>query len=168
VEPDDGGETVTLTSDQITTIRRQYIRDLYTPADGVNPAEALSFYNRATKAEFISDADLQAKADFISRDYGDELSGVYVTAYNHQIAGGASTVDADVTATAVQNDAFYRLIRASVFEDMMLDPGFQGSIADEKQRAGLIKTWQTQILQDREFASERTTAALGSLPIVRY
>jgi hypothetical protein len=149
----------------IPTIRKQYIRDFYDPGP---PIVALSYYNKATKTQFISDVDLQAKADAVGRAYADELSGVYTVAYAHQIAGALSPTAADLAALAIQLDAQYRLIRAAVFEDMMLDPGFVGSISDDKQRAALFDVWKHQILKDRQYTKVRTVASMRSLPIDRY
>lgn len=156
----------TLSDDDITAIRRRYIRDVYTPAvPGVSAAEAMSHFNIARKAQFIKDEDLQAKADDVVRAYREELAGVYTDQYQKQIAGHASAATADTEATLLQKDALYRLIRAAVFEDMMNDPGFQGSIADEQQRASLFKVWEKQIGKDRMFTRARTTSALRAIPI---
>ncbi|HEX8851162.1 MAG TPA: hypothetical protein VF761_16675 [Gemmatimonadaceae bacterium] len=158
-----------LTSEQIDVIRRQYIRDLWKPAvPNVSPAEGLSHFNLANKRAFISDEGLHAKADQVSRAFRDELSGVYEDEYSRLTRGGVSESVAETDATALQNDAFYRLIRAAVYEDMMLDAGYVGSIADNDQRTALFKTWEKQIIRDRQFTRQRTTPALRSLPLERF
>lgn len=158
-----------LETGQIEVIRRRYIRDLWKPAvPNVSVAEALSHYNAANKKQFISDDDLQDTASDVGRAFRDELSGVYEDEYSRLRSAGKSDQDADAEATALQNDAFYRLIRAAVFESMMLDAGYTGSIADNDQRTTLFKGWQAQIIRDRQFTRQRTSAPLRSLPLERF
>lgn len=158
-----------LTEEQITIIRRQFIRDLYVPpVPGVSPAEALSHYNAANRKNFISDDDLQAKADQVARAYREELGGVYDDEYGKFLGANVPALTADVEAVKLQADAFYRLIRAAVLEDMMLDPGFAGSIADNDQRTAIFGAWKQQIIKDRQFTRVRTSAPFRSLPLERY
>jgi hypothetical protein len=157
-----------LTNDQISIIRRRYIRDLWIPAvPNVSAAEGMSHYNLANRRQFISDPDLSATADDVTRAYRDELSGVYEDEFTRLRASGLADEAADVEATALQQDAFFRLIRCDVREAMMEDPGFQGSIADNDQRTSLFAIWKSKIIRDRQFTRQRTTPALRSLPLER-
>jgi len=160
---------IPLSDPDIAVIRRQYIKDLYVPpVPNVSVAEALSHYNAANRKNFISDDDLKAKAVNVGRAYREEIGGVYDEEMGKQLVGGADETTADTEAMGMQKDAFFRLIRASVLEDMMIDPGFCGSITDNDQRSALFKTWKEQILKDRQFTKNRTTAPFRSIALERY
>jgi hypothetical protein len=94
---------------------------------------------------------------------------VYDTKYNERIASGRhSTAVAATAATDERTQAKYRVMRAEVRQMMMEDPGFVGSIADEKNRAALFDSWKTANNRDRTFARSRSSAPFASLPLVRY
>lgn len=154
---------VPISEDDIDTLRSEtYLRDLY---DAGPPVVALSNYNVARKAVFIGDDALKAMAELVLREFYDQISGVYDSAHGLSRARGHSEVDANASAAAIQKDAFFALIRAAVLENMMIDPGFRGSIADETLRKDMFKKWDEQILRDRTFASSRTSSALRGIPI---
>ena len=152
-----------LTADEITEFRTDYIRDKYT----ASPLVTLSHYNRAAKANFFSGAQVEAIHDRIQTDGAEELDGVYDVKYTERLNDGDSDADAVTAATAQEKAALFRLMRAECWQVQMVDPGFVGSISDEKQRAELFKAWATAIERDRSFARTRTSAAFASVPVVR-
>lgn len=154
---------MSLTSDQLTEFRTVWIRDQYT----ASPRVTLSHYNRANSANFFSDAQLTTINTNIETDYAEELDGVYDMKYTERLSAGDSETTADTTADAERLQAVYRLMRAECRQMMMEDPGFVGSIADEKNRAELFAVWKTAIERDRTFVRVRTSASFASVPVVR-
>lgn len=148
-----------LSDADILVLRTMYLRDRYVAptVSPVAPAIALSHYNTAMKRNYYDDETLRAKAEMIIRQWGPQISGVYWSEYQTRIASQQSDSDADIGALALQQDSFFRLIRASAFEEMMLDPGFRGSIADEKARGAMFDSWKEQIARDRTFTTGRTS-----------
>jgi hypothetical protein len=152
-----------LSDDDIAVLRSAtYIRDFYDPGP---PSVALSAYNIARKDVFINDDDLNITAELALRTWSAQLSGVYSTRFHHGTTHGEDSSDADVAAALIQKDAFFALIRAAVLENMMIDPGFRGSIADEKIRDKMFELWKDQISRDRTFAVSRTTSSFRGIPL---
>lgn len=152
-----------LTADDLLEFRTTYIRDKWTA-----PATGLSHYNKATKAQFFADADLEAIHDRLQTDFAEELQGVYESKYTERINAGDTDGTAVTEATAERKMALFCLMRAECREMMMEDPGFSGSIADEKNRAALFGTWKEAIARDRTFARTRSSAAFASIPLERF
>lgn len=250
---------MTLSADDITALRRSYIRDLWTDAvPSVSPAHGESNYNREAKSNFLSDPDLQAKADAMARQYAYELPSIYAAEFDWQrsigtgvfpylatsqgnnkdltftarvatddvtveyIVSGASTPlsvsvsgkairihvsttsgsaadstanqisaavvadtaanllvavalpsgsdgtgkpgvmaathltsDAQRAASALRTDAFFRAIRASVFEDMVTDDGFVAYIPSDSRQTRVAEM-RTQIMIDKQFITDKT------------
>jgi hypothetical protein len=152
-------------STAIDEFRTTYIRDKYVAGP---PVVALSHYNKATRSVFIDDPSILLLESRIETDYAEELQGVYDTKYNERTATGDDAATAAAAATAERTQAKYRVMRAEVRQMMMEDPGFVGSIADEKNRASLFDSWKAANNRDRTFARSRSSAPFASLPLVRY
>jgi len=152
-----------LTADEILEFRTTYIRDLYT----ASPLVTLSHYNRAVRAAFFSDSDLETIHDRVQTDYAEELLGVYDTKYNERLEFGDTEEDAATAATAEKTMAIFRLMRAECRQIMMEDPGFVGSVADNEQRAAVFANWKAAIERDRTFVRTRTSSAFAGLQVVR-
>lgn len=160
---------IPLSDDDVLSFRTLYIRDLFVMADATaHPpviGVALSHYNRSVKANWIDDDTLQALAVTVTRAWQGQIAGVYDAAFADARGSGMSDADADAAALAIQKDAFFRLIRADVWERMMSDPGFVGSVTDEKNRAALFSAWKSQIAQDRTFTKTRTSGPFIGIPL---
>jgi hypothetical protein len=143
--------------------RTNWIRDKYATSPSV---VMLSHYNRAVKAAYFSDAQIESIHDRIQTDYAEELQGVYNEKFGERLAAGDSDADAATAAMALKTIALYRLMRAECWEMQMMDPGFVGSIADAEYRSSLFKGWREQIARDRTFTQARTSPSLASVRVV--
>lgn len=152
-----------LTAGEIDELRTVYLRDKYV----ASPLTALSHYNRAVKASFLSDAQIELIHDRLQTDYAEELESVYDSKYRERLAEGDSDANAISAATAQKKQVLFRLIRAECRQMMMEDPGFVGSIADEKNRAALFAAWKDANGRDRTFARSRGAASFSSIDLVR-
>jgi hypothetical protein len=153
-----------LTSDQILRFRTGFIRDRY---DAGPPVVTLSHYNRALRANFFTDEQLQQVCDRLEVDYAEELEGVYDTKHAERQRYGDSDADAVTSATAQREEALFRLMRAECRMLMMEDPGFIGSYTDAEHRKAMIETWRVAIDRDRTFVRGRTSAAFAAVELVR-
>jgi len=153
-----------LTNDELDELRTVYLRDKYV----ASPLVTYSHYNRAVKANFFSDDDLQLLNSRVETDFAEELGGVYDEKHDERILAGDNESAAATAAAAERNQAKFRVIRAEARQMMMEDPGFVGSIADEKNRAALFASWRDAITRDRTFARVRSTGPFASIPLQRF
>jgi len=102
-----------LTADEITLLRRTYLRDLWVaPVPSVSQGVGLSNYNREVKANFFSDADLQAKADEAAVKYSYELPSIYAAELDWQKAIGTDTTPYLTTAQGGNKDLTFTAVNA--------------------------------------------------------
>jgi hypothetical protein len=153
------------TAPQILTLRRQYLRDLVDT--NASPALYLSHYNRATKTQFISDADINAIKARVENDRAEELSALWTEKHNTRLWWkGDSEAAASAAADDLKLQATYRLVTAEVLELFRTDPGVTVNIPDEKQRTAFLEGLNTQITAHRLWVMSRT-GPYASVPIVR-
>ena len=152
-----------LTVSELDRFRREFIRDLAI----ANPAEYLSPFNLSRKREWVTDADIQAINTRIERDYSSELQAVYDKHYYDRLDAGDDTSTAATSAAAQKLEARMRLIRAEVREGQLTDPGYRGSIADERVRLEIAETYAKQIHADRQFIRARSSGQFSALRLER-
>ena len=145
------------TSDELIDLRTRVLRDRYVAAttSPVAAAIAVSHYNRAVKANYVSDTSIQALKTKVENDREEELLTLYNQKYYERLTQGDSDADAITKATTAQTEALYRLVRAEVLESQIDDAGFQGSIADERLRATMTAQMLDQLQADRTFVFSR-------------
>src|SRR3954469_13789467 len=97
------------TSDQITTFRIDYIRDLVDA--NANPPVFLSHYNRALQTQFVADSTINAFKARIENDYANDLAAAWWVKYNERICANESSAAATAAADALRLDILFRMIR---------------------------------------------------------
>ena len=149
-----------LNADQITDIRRNWIRDEWRDSPVFR---GMSLFNVATKKEFFTDDQIKAIDDYVSNEYAEELSELEFAKTGERIVVGDDETTAATVSSASRTYARYRLIRAEAWERMVNDPWFRSMF--EKKDSALFDRMTAQIKVDRKFVLGRT--GLVTVPLRR-
>lgn len=141
----------TLTVDQITDLRRNWIRDEI--REGVGRFRGLSQYNIERQFQFFTDDQITAIDDYVMNEYAEELSDLEWYKQSNRLGRGDTEAEALVSGTASQGYARFRLIRAEAFERMLADAGFRLAFGKDKSP---LDGMSIQIKKDRNFVLRRT------------
>ncbi len=147
-----------LTNDQIDDFRRVWIRDEY-DASGlpITPVVQLSEYNRSRKAEFFSDAQLQAIYDRVVQDWAEELAAIQYEKETERTTEGDDAATATITGDAIREQACLRLMRVWCRRQMAEDPGYRASLGvGMKTPDAILAEWTRQNTMDLAWVRARS------------
>lgn len=152
------------TAPEMLKFRREFIRDV---ADVTQTPQYLSHYNRAVSGVWADDDLINSLKARIERDLARELQSVYGEHYQIRLSEDDTTTEAAIAAEAQKLDALMLQLRAAIFELMLVDAGYVGSIADAEARLVIMNEMKDAIMAARNWLRARTGGQYSTVVLRR-